>query len=89
MALVHGDIDEDDHWLRMLDYRSDTVVTVAALESGHSADISGEVTVLCRRQRQLSGDAGGSHAMAQPRLSSYYFRTTDNTATFVRQQDGL
>jgi len=84
VALVHADIDDDDHWLRLLDYRSDTIVTVAALESGHSADTNGEVTVLCRdrRQQNSSNIVNEQH----PRLSSYFYRTTDNAATFIRQQ---
>lgn len=83
VALVHADIDDDDHWLRLLDYRSDTIVTVAALESGHSADTNGEVTVLCRdrRQQNSSNIVNEQH----PRLSSYFYRTTDK-ATFIRQQ---
>ena len=84
MALAHADVDDDGHWLRMLDYRSDTIVTVAALESGHSADINGEVSVLCRKWRQNSGSS--TQHEQEPRLSSYFYRTTDNAATFIRQQ---
>ena len=94
VAVVHADVDADRQWLCMLDHRADTLVEVAALESGHSTDVSGDVTVVCRKWRQdvgrtaqaAEGGTGGAVGGGMhPRLSSYYFRTTDNAATFVRQ----
>ena len=82
VALLHGDIAADQQWQRALDYNSDTIIEVHALESGHSADVSGEMTVL-RRTDFLPAEVESSRT--QDRLSAFYFHTTDNAVTFVRK----
>lgn len=89
VALVHADIAADQQWQRVLDYGSDTIVAVHALESGHSADVSGEMNVLRRTEPVLADEAasqgadGGSRK--RERVSAFYYRTTDNAVTFVRK----
>lgn len=86
VVLVHEDVDADQQWQRVLDYGSDTIVAVHALESGHSADVSGEMTVLRRTEPVLAAPQGAVGAgRVRERLSAFYFRTTDNAVTFVRK----
>lgn len=85
LALIRGDIGADQQWQRALDFGSDTIVEVHALESGHSADVSGEIIVLRRTEAVIAGEAAVGSALMPERFSAFYFRTTDNAVTFVKK----
>ena len=90
VALVHSDVDADERWLQEFDRSSDTIVAVQALESGHSADVSGELIVLRRTEQVLGGEGSGlgvSSGRRRDSVSAFYFRTTDNAVTFVRKKE--
>lgn len=85
VMLIHDENEADELWHRTLDIGSDTIVAVHPLESGHSAEVGGEMTIFRRTEPVLSTEEAARHSgLRQESLTSFYFRTSDIAVNFLR-----
>lgn len=83
MAVAHGDVGDDSGWLSRLEHAASVVVDVEALETGHSADVSGRL-VVCRRDLQAPGGAQREGAARLGR-ETWHHRAAEGGIKFVRR----
>ena len=88
IAVLHGDITDDETWALQLEHSASTIVDVESLRTGWSAEVGGRVKVLRRRLSELIDGKSIEIESSHPELGldeQYFALSIDGIPRFYKR----
>ena len=87
VAVVHGDVAEDEKWCLQLEHRASTVLEIESLRTGRSAEVGGKLRIT---RRKLPAVAETAKEQSLPSLElgvdeHYFALAPDGSARFYKR----
>jgi hypothetical protein len=86
VAVVHGDVEEDEKWALQLEHQASTVLEIESLRTGRSAEVGGKLRITRRKLLPLVETEEGQLPSGELGVDEQYFALApDGTARFYKR----
>ncbi|KAG7674678.1 hypothetical protein Ndes2437B_g01123 [Nannochloris sp. 'desiccata'] len=87
VAVVHGDIAEDERWSLRLEHRASTVLEIESIRTGRSAEVGGKLRITRRKLPPIAGEESQEQLPAvELGVDEQYFALApDGSARFYKR----